>query len=338
MAVVDLRRHIEAKLAAASVGWLPFPHVIIEDFFPEDIYRRILDYNLFKWNDGERWFSSHLNQLKAGRTMNATPYHRRQQIYLYRDDRSFSMRAVSRQIKEALTGGRLRRDFAAPPEVRSFWREIKTVFSGDWFPRLVNNRCPEYFALRYGENVLRDDFWKRCRSELFLQRHDPDYFLGPHTDLPGRVFTCIFSFPEETGFEQHGTQLLRHREPYVIARGRRHFDFAEFETVKTAEYKPNNFLLFFKTAHSFHSVNLLPGGISGQRYGMQYQFREPLRGLLHELDAPAAAQPSIKEWLALLRPPLGASRPSPGPRHQPSRPSTSHPPRKRGPSRRRRTL
>jgi aryl-alcohol dehydrogenase-like predicted oxidoreductase len=265
--IAELRHHIRRKLLVTPTALFPFPHMIIEHFFPKEVYENILRFNLFQWNDGVPWFSDFVEEQPRFNKVNSTPYQRRTQIYIDR-------------LEET----------SCPPEALDFWKMIGGVFSGDWFPRLVESRYPEYFAFRYGENVLRDDFWDRCRSMLFVQRHEADYFLGPHTDLPGRIFTCIFSFPETAGFEQHGTQLLRYRAPYVVANGHRHFDFDEFETVKTAEYKPNNFLLFFKTAHSFHCVNRLPDGIVSQRYGMQFQFHEPSQGLLRDLEAPTSAQ------------------------------------------------
>jgi hypothetical protein len=266
MSVAELRSHIEKKIFDQPVEWFPFPHIIIENFFPEDVYDKVLKYNLFQWSDGTRWFSGKSEKADAVRKINATPYQRRQQIYLHKRDEGF----------------------IGPEEALDFWTEIKAVFSGDWFPKLIERRMPEYFALRFGENYLREDFHQKCRSVVFLQRHESDYFLGPHTDLPSRIFTCLFSFPDTTGYESQGTQLLRHKEPYVSAAGRRHYEFADFETVKTSEYKPNNFMIFFKTNHSFHAVNPIPEGVGNQRFGMQFQFHEPGRGLMRDLEAPLA--------------------------------------------------
>jgi hypothetical protein len=48
----DIRSHIEARIEAAELEKSPFPHLIIENFFPDDVFRRILVYNPFKMNRG----------------------------------------------------------------------------------------------------------------------------------------------------------------------------------------------------------------------------------------------------------------------------------------------
>jgi hypothetical protein len=83
------------------------------------------------------------------------------------------------------------------------------------------------------------------RKELFLQRHEIGYHIGPHTDIPTRVFTCIFSFAERPGFERFGTELLAHKDRMVRCWGNDHYDMSDFVVRKVAEYKPNNFFLFF---------------------------------------------------------------------------------------------
>ena len=73
----------------------------------------------------------------------------------------------------------------------------RDIFGDSSFPKLVSTEFPEYFAIRYGELAQRDDFFDRYRREFFLQRHERGYYIGPHTDIPSRVFTCIFSFADD---------------------------------------------------------------------------------------------------------------------------------------------
>jgi len=63
-------------------------------------------------------------------------------------------------------------------------------------------------------------------------------------------------------------------------------NYEDFTVEKLAPYKPNNFLLFFKTRHSFHSVRDIGDDVPDQRYGMQFQFYEPDNGLFNDLSTP----------------------------------------------------
>ena len=256
----SLRQHIERSFETASVETSPFPHLIIEDFFPEDVYRQILDYNPFKTNVGEEW----LEKGKSAQVSSRTPYYARKQINFHANQ-----------------------PFNAPEDQREFWDELKGCFLGDnWFPDLVRKKYPEYFRLRFGDLVNDEDFTGLFRRELFLQRHEPGYYIGPHTDIPTRVFTCIFAFATGSGFEEYGTQLLAPKDRMERCWGSDHYSPDKFELKKLAPYTPNNFLLFFKTRHSFHSVRDINETVPNQRYGMQFQFYEPPAGLFKDLSAP----------------------------------------------------
>jgi hypothetical protein len=101
-----------------------------------------------------------------------------------------------------------------------------------------------------------------------------------------RVFTCIFSFAEREGFEEYGTELLAHKDKLVRCWGNDHYKPDDFVVKKIAPYKPNNFLLFFKTRQSFHSVKAITNDVPNQRYGMQFQFYEPAGGVFKDLSVP----------------------------------------------------
>ena len=197
--------------------------------------------------------------------MACTPYYARKQINFHENDR-----------------------FEADPGSMQFWTGVKECFLGSqWFESLILKKYPEYFQLRFGDiSLVLPDFLSMFRKELFLQRHEIGYHIGPHTDIPTRVFTCIFSFAERPGFERYGTELLAHKDRMVRCWGNDHYDMCDFIVRKIAEYKPNNFFLFFKTCESFHSVIGITSDVPNQRYGMQFQFYEPRQGLLKDLSAP----------------------------------------------------
>jgi hypothetical protein len=254
------RAHIERKLSEANLELHPFPHIVIENFFPDDVFTKLLEYNPFRKNAGEAWSS---REASADVT-SKTPYYARKQINFHRN-----------QV------------FNAPPDQLDFWAGIKRLFLEEtWFETAVLHKYTDYFQLRFGDLVMEPDFVQLFTKELFLQRHEPGYYIGPHTDVPARVFTCIFALADREGFEEYGTELLRPKDRLDRCWGNDHYPPEDFDVVKVAPYKPNNFLLFFKSRQSFHAVKAITDAVPNQRYGMQFQFYEPSGGLLHDLSAP----------------------------------------------------
>jgi hypothetical protein len=259
-----LRRHIEAQFAGAELHHSPFPHVVVSDFFPADVYADILRFNPFRANAGAQWLPPNASSNVSART----PYFARKQI--------------------DLGTGVL---FDGPPAATAFWTRIRDAFlAGNWFERLVFAKHETYFRLRFGDLVDDDDFFSLMCTQLFLQRHDPGFHIGPHTDLPTRIFTCIFSFADRDGYEEYGTQLLAHEDRLVRCWGKDHYSPEDFVVRKLVPYRPNNFLLFFKTRQSFHSVAAIDDTVPNQRYGMQFQFHEPQGGVFRDLSEPELMQ------------------------------------------------
>ena len=255
----SLRQHIEQKMQDAQLEHLPFPHLVIEEFFPPDVYAWILQANPFNQNAGAQWMTPAQAPNKT-----STPYWARRQINFHQG-----------QV------------FKAVPQHQAFWEAIKACFLADhWFVNLVVAKFPEYFSLRFGEMVQSPDFMNLLRKELFVQQHEPGFNIGPHTDIPTRIFTCIFAFADRPGFEEYGTQLCVHRNPLVRCWGNNHHSPDDFEVKKVAPYRPNNFFLFFKTRQSFHAVKAIDETVPNRRYGMQFQLYEPPFGLFHDLSEP----------------------------------------------------
>jgi hypothetical protein len=255
-----LREHIGSKLSEAKLETHPFPYLIIEDFFPDDIFHKLLNYNPFQKNAGVEW----QDREASADVSSKTPYHARKQINFHKNQ-----------------------EFNAPPTQMQFWNELKQEFLDDtWFEQAVVSKYREYFELRFGDFVDEPDFLGHFTKEFFLQRHEPGYYIGPHTDVPARVFTCIFALADRNGFEEFGTRLLVPKDRLDRCWGNDHYPPENFDVVTTAPYKPNNFLLFFKTRQSFHSVDAITEDVPNQRYGMQFQFYEPSGGVFHDLSAP----------------------------------------------------
>ncbi len=258
--IEELRRDIEARISEARLEPYPFPHLIIQDFFPDDVFAKIIEYNPFRRNVGREWIAR--GKSKSRKT--GTPYYARKQINLHRDD-----------------------EIHMNEEEGRFWNQIRDCFLGDhWFERTILTKYRDYFVIRFGELIEAGDFFDLFRKKLFLQRHEPGYFIGPHTDVPTRVFTCIFSFADRKGFEEFGTQLCVHKDRLTRCWGNDHYTGDDFIVKKVAAYEPNSFLLFFKTRQSFHAVKAIDETVPNQRYGMQFQFYEAPAGLFEDLSEP----------------------------------------------------
>lgn len=259
----EIRLHIEKKFAQTEISHFPFPHLIIENFFPEEVFAKVLEYNPFKKNKGAEWISKKNSaQLKTD-----TPYYARKQINL------------------------IQNKFAASEQEQIFWNELrKSLLDEHWFEKLIFSKYQEYFIIRFGELVNSENFFELFKRQMFLQRHEPGYYIGPHTDVPTRVFTCIFAFADRDGFEEFGTELIAPKNEMARCWGSNHYPSDDFETRVLAPYKPNNFLLFFKTRQSFHAVRAIDETVPNQRYGMQFQYYEPPSGLFTDLSRPDLMQ------------------------------------------------
>jgi len=254
----SIRDHIASRFDGRTVEPFPSPHLVINNFFPDDVYRQILANNPFAENRGTEWISA--AEMKKRRQ--STPYDRRKQVDL-------------------------KHEIAGSPEARGFWKTLQDAMLGDdWFAKLIYKTYPAYFELRFGEAILDPAFWSELRSTMFVQRHEPGYHIGPHTDTPHRVFTCIFAFADQPGYEELGTQFVRPKDRLARCWGDLHHEHKDFEVATVAKYVPNNFVVFFKTRQSFHSVKHIEREIPNQRYGMQLAYYEPHNGMFHELSRP----------------------------------------------------
>jgi len=259
-----IRDFIVSKILKSEVKYSPFPHLIIKDIFPIDFYESLIKSNPFEL--ASKHSNPWVTKEESSKRVNKTPYYLRNQINLLSNVGIF-------------VGD-------------SPWRILHKCFNElSWFLSSVSSLWPDYFHIRYGDIFAEGDLFSKLESECFLQRHNTGFYLGPHTDLPTRVFTAIFSFPKNDA-PLLGTNLLRHKDPLVRCWGDRHHLADTFETISNTGYNRNQLFIFFKTRHSFHSVPLLddsnipPNG----RLGLQVQCYEPKDGLFNDLSRPDLMQ------------------------------------------------
>jgi hypothetical protein len=86
----EIRDHIEGRIKFADLNLSPCPHMIIQEFFPQDVYKSLLDLNLFNLEEGHPWLPGYRKWIMRTRT---PYYHLRKQIDLARSldvsDRSY---------------------------------------------------------------------------------------------------------------------------------------------------------------------------------------------------------------------------------------------------------
>jgi hypothetical protein len=241
------RQHIHARLAGAPIRRQPSPHAYVESLFSLDFYERILA-NFPRSDDAfRRWLHGGDPALFFGN------YDRRLEINLPQDAERFT---------------------AAQ---REFWSGMEAMLCSDWFAELLIVTFNDHVVERFGPAVNDPSFARtRLRGAMMLNKHDPDYYLGPHTDRFEKVFTCVFYLPERAGLDALGTALYEPKERGFTCRGVVHHDPAKFVKVGTIPFRPNSAFVFARSDVLFHGVERLTAAdLHGSaRPGFQVQFWE----------------------------------------------------------------
>jgi hypothetical protein len=220
-----LARRIAEKIAVAPVEPVPGPYIFIERLFPDDLYTEIqqhfaLTAPLFKEKvhpTGERFFGSYADRLEIG----------------LHD---------LRQLRSPLA---------------AFWDEIfRALKSAPVFTAILEKFRPGFEA-RFGTDAATPALRDRIQRTLLLCHHRPGYHVGPHTDTPRKVLSCIINCAERDGLEHLGTAMYLPKQKGLTNKGTDHFDPALFERIRVVPFRPNSALIFFCEDALFHGVELL---------------------------------------------------------------------------------
>lgn len=237
--------HVREAVLAAPLRSHPSAHVYVENVFSSEVYASMLE--LFPTD--ERSFRREADPNDgAPRFAN---YAQRQELRIPGEE------------------GRL------DPEQREFWMAMHALICGSDFARVLLERFAPYARARFGAKLDHASFADdHLLGTMLLNRLEPDYYLGPHTDRYEKVFTCLFYFPERAGLDGLGTSLYHPREPGFSCKGVAHHDPAGFERGETMPYRPNSALIFARTNVMFHGVHRLTADdLQGsRRRGIQMQF------------------------------------------------------------------
>ena len=236
--------HVRAAILSAPLRDDPSPYVYVENVFSPAAYTSILD--LFPADPGafRRWHNPADPALRAGN------YEQRREIELPHDAHRL------------------------PPAERAFWSEMAAFLSAPAFLSTLVERFPEYAGERFGAQLDDPSFGDLLGCTVSLHEHDPEYYLGPHTDHREKVFSALFYFPERDGLDHLGTSLYRPLQRDYTSDGSAHHDPAGFDIRETLPYRPNSALVFARTDVMFHGVERLTADAlqGSRRRGIHMQF------------------------------------------------------------------
>lgn len=91
-------------------------------------------------------------------------------------------------------------------------------------------------------------------SDLLYVKDGMNYSLGPHTDKPSKVLTCLFYLPTDNQYKNYGTSIYIPKDINFICSGGPHYKRNDFHLYKTIEFLPNRLFCFLKSNKSFHGV------------------------------------------------------------------------------------
>lgn len=212
-------KHVAEKLASATVEADPYPHFFVDDIFPADFYRDLLDH----LPDPSRYQKlSEVSDLD-------------QDYFEHRDQASLTSEWVEK---------------LPDPKLQRFWTETMSWLLGPALRTTAVELLNPFMDQRYPAGGPLPEM----TTEAELIRHRAHYCLEPHTDLQSKVVVLLLYLPAFGGIEQLGTSVYRPRDTNFICEGGELYPFEKFELVKTAPFAPNSAFGFLKSNRSFHGV------------------------------------------------------------------------------------
>jgi len=214
------RAQVIEKIGEAGIRLEPFPHVFVEDVFPEDFYAVILD---------------HLPQEDM--------YWRLRDSNRVTDAYSPHRLALSPDNLGHLSN-----------ENRAFWIEMFRAFLTPEFTAAVFDKFRTHMKFLAGQLQEAGGAELNVAAESFLIRDKAGYELGPHTDSPAKLVSMLFYLAPNEEHPELGTTFYTPKDRAFFCEGGPHHSYEQFERADTIPYKPNCLLAFPKTEHSFHGV------------------------------------------------------------------------------------
>jgi hypothetical protein len=213
-------RHLVGRIKDAKIETDPFPHVIVQNVFPDDYYAEI-----------QRHFPADDQMIPLSETGRTGNSYRERLVTLF-DESGFGRLTVEQRRFWGQFGGWLYSPEFMDGVIKMFWPHVKT-------------RIHEVSQLLG---------WTRLRGDAQLVSDQTNYGIGPHTDAAHRLVTLLFYMPQDDWFRNCGTSIYTPKNPEFSCKGGQHYPYDLFSHKETIPFLPNTLLMFVRTANSFHGV------------------------------------------------------------------------------------
>lgn len=217
MDIREVEEHVKYRIANTPVREYPYPHFFVENIFPDEYYRKIVEL----W-PGMEHFQSIADTGRVGKA--------------YKDRYVISLLKVG--------------DKDAAWEARAFWQEFATWFCGPTFLQFLVGHYKNWIlrgrTLPAQISVSADG--------LLVQDHT-NYAIGPHTDAEHRLVSTLFYCPQDASQRHLGTSVYVPKgndiQPGISGNHHPHDKFVRIETMP---FIPNSMFGFVVGPRSYHGV------------------------------------------------------------------------------------
>lgn len=261
LASEDLRRHVVERIKSAEVMAEPYPHIFVEQAFPEDFYELLIEaippLRFFSSRDPIKRNFSPRNAIAPAKSMMVWSF----------VDSVFS------------------RETLLPAMTEKFQPFLDEYFATAFGPEFVERAR----ALPQANT----------KGRLMCRR--PGYKLGPHLDPKRVLLTTLIYLPRSAGEdERYGTQIFRGDRDFVARYSNTYYpepDGIKCELAKTVPFRRNS-LLVFLNSKAIHGADIPleepPKEL--ERYAYQFYIGPETQALKELVDAlPAERQAAWRQ-------------------------------------------
>lgn len=221
----DVKFNLIYKIANCHIRNFPFPHIFVEDVFPNGFYKELRSH--LPDNDG---YIALVDTKRVG--------------------------AGYSRARLSLFPADLDKAKIAPVQ-RDFWRRVFETLGDAEFIACVFDRFRPWIEQRFTNDGTERGI--KVWHETFLMRDLETYSLGPHTDNISKLVSMLFYLPLDNSSSELGTALYLPKDREFTSEGGPHLEFENFDHVMTVPYSPNVLVSFPKTQACFHGVEPVKG-------------------------------------------------------------------------------
>ena len=230
--VAAVTAHICLKIREATVIREPWPHLVIDEFLPPQVFDALVG------GLSEEWLR--MNSADA-----------RSWIVVNPDCSLTHSEDASKAAWEGHERGRavLRDVFAAIGHGRELVGALRDPLKTELREALA------LFKARYEKQGVK------IRQSTRLMRDAARYTLRPHTDVPGKLVSIVLYLRADEG-SRLGTILYEPVQEGFACQGLTYHDFNLFREVSMVPFTPNSAFVFARSDRTFHGVRFETGGSS----------------------------------------------------------------------------